>query len=76
MTEEIKTGGLAFPFNDIGGDCDPGMTLRDYFAAKAMDALIPIYWQSLDEYESAAALIKCMTENAYETADAMIKSRG
>ncbi len=36
MTDEIKTGGLAFPFNDIGGDCYPGMTLRDYFAAKAM----------------------------------------
>jgi hypothetical protein len=79
MTEEIKTGGLAFPFVPGEGSAlyeSEGMTLRDYFAAKAMDALIPIYWQSLDEYESATALIKCMTENAYETADAMIKSRG
>lgn len=76
MAGEIETGGLAFPFNDIGGDCDPGMTLRDYFAAKAMGGLIQVYWSQVNDYESADELLKCMAENAFETADAMIKARG
>ncbi|EMW3378057.1 hypothetical protein AAEY46_004384, partial [Yersinia enterocolitica] len=72
---EIETGGLAFPFNDICGDCDPGMTLRDYFAAKA----IAVAWSALeagyfeaDAESSADKMAIC----AYQLADAMIKARG
>jgi hypothetical protein len=38
-----NTGGPAFPLQSIGPDFAPGysgMTLRDYFAAKAMQALL------------------------------------
>lgn len=76
MANEIETGGLAFPFNDIGGDCDPGMTLRDYMAAKAMQGIIR-RWDghgfgggpNSPEYKELA-------DSAYLIADAMIKARG
>lgn len=61
--------------NHIAGDCDPGMTLRDYFAAKA----IAVAWSALeagyfeaDAESSADKMAIC----AYQLADAMIKVRG
>lgn len=73
MAGEIKTGGLAFPFNDIGGDCDPGMTLHDYFSAKAMAALIPRYADvNIDDLE----VLEEIAIRASNMADAMIKARG
>ncbi len=38
-----KTGGAAFPYVETG-DCGvrEGMTLRDYFAAKAMQSMVSI----------------------------------
>ena len=42
------------------------MTLRDYFAAKAMQALITVQFQT-KQAQSA--------ETAYEWADAMLKAR-
>ncbi|QKJ17333.1 hypothetical protein [Yersinia kristensenii] len=75
MTDEIKTGGLAFPFNDIGGDCDPGMTLHDYFAAKAMAAIISgslACGQPFNSNEESDRLAQA----AGRMADAMIKARG
>ena len=46
-----------------------GMTLRDYFAAKAMQAFIasPLLKVELGEYATAL--------NAYKVADAMLKAR-
>lgn len=73
MAGEIETGGLAFPFNDIGGDCDPGMTLRDYFAAKAMAALINRY---ADVNIDAPGVMEEIAIRASKMADAMIKARG
>jgi hypothetical protein len=62
---EIKTGGPAFPFSDVM----PGMSLRDYFAAKAMQALI----RGIEPgKEHQTALIPSV---AYAMADAMIKAR-
>ena len=46
-----------------------GMTLRDYFAAKAMQALLASPNCPLDIRESALA------SSAYATADAMMKER-
>jgi len=74
----INDGGPAFPALVVEGACDgigskegvwhyPGMTLRDYFAAKAMQALIPS-GQSIDSMKYA--------ESAYALADAMLKARG
>lgn len=63
-----NTGGPAFP---RPGDFNPqiGMTLRDYFAAKAMQGLL-IGIESGKEHQ--AALIPKI---AYDMADAMLKAR-
>ena len=65
-----NTGGPAFPqcsYNMKGGyDITGGMTIRDYFAAKAMQALIEKYDESPVE----------ISLEAYEFADAMLKMRG
>ena len=61
MTEEIK---YAFP--DEGNF---GMTLRDYFAAKAMQAMLASPNCPMDVRESALA------SSAYATADAMMRAR-
>ena len=61
------TGGPAFPHSRLGSDAD-GMTLRDYFAAKAMLGFL-----ASDEASerSAADLARA----AYMMADAMLKAR-
>ncbi|AKE12980.1 hypothetical protein XJ20_04455 [Serratia liquefaciens] len=50
-------------------------TIRDFFAVAAMQSLTGVYWEEVDKYESAAELIKCQSETAYEMADAMLKAR-
>ena len=60
MKEE--TGVFAFPWQTSFANY-PGMTLRDYFAAKAMQSLV-----HQNYYEVAA-------KQAYEMADAMLKAR-
>lgn len=52
-----------------------GMSLRDYFAAKAMASLTSVYWEAFESYESGADLNKCLCETAYEMADAMLEAR-
>lgn len=73
------TGGPAFPFQidlenrdgTITRHANFGMTLRDYFAAKAMQALMHTQYADMTyEGESAA-----MAHEAYRLADAMIKER-
>ena len=74
----IETGGPAFPVstsNEEDGHQDgpntwqfPGMTLRDYFAAKAMQGFAAsndIGWKSMNH----------IAETAYEWADAMLAAR-
>ena len=73
---EIQTGGPAFPVSTQHPDNGhqdsantwqfPGMTLRDYFAAKAMHALLVSY----GTYQFDVRAIQ-----AYEAADAMLKAR-
>jgi hypothetical protein len=61
----------AFP----NGGFAAGLTLRDYFAANAIIALIPIHtkWKSnIDDLESESELI---ATEAYALADAMLKVR-
>ena len=73
---EIKTGGPAFPgveYKQPGGagvsvmTIVGGMTLRDYFAAKALQGLLS---------DSCFSLAKdSLAKHAYEYADEMIKAR-
>lgn len=81
MTDKIiETGGHAFPIfpPENHAHVHTGMTLRDYFAAKAMqgdwaaqDEAIGTYQNSIKQssLEERAALY-------YRMADAMIKARG
>ena len=55
----------------IGGS--NGMTLRDYFAAKAMQATINA-WDSQGG-DRAACIASIIAEESYELADAMLKER-
>jgi hypothetical protein len=67
----------AFPINK--NDDTDGMTLRDYFAAKAMQGLIPTYDENMVKRELAHTLHLKWTEQlvteAYNIADAMLKER-
>ena len=63
-----NTGGPAFPGLHPSAECrfkEDGMTLRDYFAAKAMQAMVQKYSHEGD-----------VSRNAYKIADAMLKARG
>jgi hypothetical protein len=82
--DKVNDGGPAFPiplapgelYTETGSGC--GMTLRDYFAAKAMQAILP-NWAGLAEHHDEAFgkdVAGCMYRvavSAYEVADAMIK---
>ena len=64
-------GGPAFPFIDSASPLEhPGMTLRDYFAAKAMAGLIA---QSMGT--ALGSDPKFAAEYGYAVADAMLKAR-
>lgn len=71
----VNNGGSAFPIsyspsypNEIVG----GMTLRDYFAAKAMEAMII---KGMEDTKRGINGVGFIVEYAYEYADAMIKQR-
>lgn len=76
MSETRKDGGNAFP---VGSDLGPasnivdggygGMSLRDYFAAKAMHGEIDSQGLEGREVDQIAGM-------AYEMADAMLAARG
>ena len=70
-----KDGGPAFP-HPAGWRRDPhisdGMTLRDYFAAKAMQAFI----SAAVTVVKPSILAKTVSSAAYEIADEMLKARG
>ena len=64
-----NTGGPAFPTTkplEHWGDPNQGMTLRDYFAAKAMQSICNV-WPRITPESTA--------KTAYEFADAMLRAR-
>ena len=63
---DTKTGGPAFPLFAATGYT--GMTLRDYFAAKAMQCMGQLMTKPYSNLDSTA-------ETAYKMADAMLKVR-
>ena len=74
MTNANLTGGPAFPqvdLKDAYGMLVPerqsGMTLRDYFAAKAMQSLMLAAKTSQD--------VDLLSTGAYQMSDAMLKER-
>ncbi|MGQ6072487.1 hypothetical protein ACUNGP_21805 [Serratia sp. IR-2025] len=86
MSKETKeTGGQAFPRqqweydgqNNVLQYQEDGMSLRDYFAAKAMQSIVPSpkeMAELVDLLGENTAYAKA-SETAYVIADAMLKAR-
>ena len=52
------------------------MTLRDYFAAKAMQSVLQTSWRDLDlKPKDGLSVIENSAVFAYEIADAMLKAK-
>ena len=67
-----NTGGPAFPFvmpSDTGHIVANGMTLRDYFAAKAMSRMLD-FWEENPDWD-----FDHIADCSYNMADAMLKAR-
>lgn len=62
-----ETGGTAFP-HDSNWEDRQGMTLRDYFAAKAMQGIIA-------NPNAGGMTYTEIADRSYEQADAMLKAR-
>lgn len=67
-----QDGGPAFP-RDHAADGHNGMTLRDYFAAKALAAMLAN--PNKDGCNCGAGGLKVFPGYAYEWSDAMLKAR-
>lgn len=76
MGAEVETGGPAFPhvatFTKEGQVIALGMTLRDYFAAKAMQGMLANPKLEKQILEAGQSWIE---ESAWAVADAMLKAR-
>lgn len=75
-----KTGGTAFPTSTWDNEFDKvvdqtkGMTLLDYFAAKALAGLLPAR-DELGRTAFTEMAPSVVAENAYEIAEAMLAER-
>jgi hypothetical protein len=68
---EIDTGGPAFPTATLAQKTEGGMTLRDYFAAKAMLGILAGNFPVTKTINADQLVAK----SAYIMADAMLKAR-
>jgi len=67
---DTNTGGPAFPSHGSMGEvAQEGMTLRDYFAAKAMQSILA------REDGKFTITLEYVGGKAYQYADAMLKAR-
>ena len=74
----IKDGGPAFPFEEKEGNgthyySHPGMSLRDYFAAKALPTIIECC--KGDTRKDGETLTDYFARMSYDVADAMLAAR-
>lgn len=72
-----NTGGPAFPvFDADDGRVVEGMTLRDYFAVKAMQKTMIEFDNAWDTHAyERAEFLQWASERAYAMADAMLKAK-
>lgn len=70
--EYLKNENKAFPLTDGSTFANDGMTLLDYFAAKAMQGLIPLPDKRLNANSSTIAF---RAKQAYAQAAAMMEER-
>ena len=86
MQDQVNNGGPAFPvsenYDERRGEpityASEGMSLRDYFAAKALHALMRDYGRGVTDGKVARSDNFPATASgaAYAMADAMLKARG
>ena len=69
MNNTTNTGGPAFPHGDPTHGGEDGMTLRDYFAGRAMQSYL------LDK-DRDSFTFEQWAQASYEMADAMLEARG
>jgi hypothetical protein len=73
---KINPGGPAFPTQVASYE---GMTLRDYFAAKALSTILGQYdftfFEDDEKEQPEDTLALCLARNSYAMADAMLKAR-
>jgi hypothetical protein len=75
---ERNTGGPAFPAMHFDlTDNEHGMTLRDYFAAKAMQGLVAASWCAdlRNDHYGESTGNSTVARDAYMIADAMLEAR-
>lgn len=72
-----KDGGQAFPNEGFNGWGEPqqGMTLRDYFAAKALQGLAANSQWLENSQANTGDSVTAIAMAAYEAADAMLTAR-
>lgn len=77
MSAQIRDGGVAFPVKNAAEWQSHGMTLRDYFAAKALPATLQDYHAGLrnGEYGCDPDWAMGVAVDAYRLADAMLRAR-
>ena len=84
MEQKIETGGPAFPVqysNEADGPTvmpHVGMTLRDYFAAKALPEIMREWDMERRGVDGSGCFdehVPLMAEESYRMADAMLKAR-
>jgi hypothetical protein len=77
----INDGGSAFPYTEQNFDGTPycahlGMTLRDYFAAAALQGLVGEMMKSAADNRTTPHIAKIwLADGCYAVADAMIEAR-
>jgi hypothetical protein len=83
MPPKVNSGGPAFPRTGNYGDdgtsnydstSQDGMTLRDYFAAKAMQAMLS-HPSTKASREKTGELIQLIAHHSWNVADEMLKAR-
>ena len=73
---DIKDGGPAFPHWDgPNGKCISGLSMRDYFAAKAMQGWWASQNEALPDGMTFEENQRRMCEKFYEWADVMLSAR-
>jgi hypothetical protein len=65
----------AFPTGTGVTPYNPGMTLRDYFAAQALQGFLPDAFQEAPDNYPAKRLAPFWAAMAYQLADEMLKAR-
>ena len=65
-----ERGGAAYPMTDAVGVIEPGMSLRDWLAGKALAGILANPEIAREGYKPSMA-----AEDAYQTADAMLAAR-